>query len=1134
MYRHNGSDESAHGEVVVGRNRTSQVQLLSTGIVTVGDETKKRDSKVEPNVIAVPGYHTRPVSTWGLPEEFEQAAASTPSISRLHMYMYQSNFEPAGDFTWESFLETGSDLAEQLARLATEFPRRPIIFVAHSLGGVLLKKALQLAHDNPQDPRFRIVLECLSGILFMSTPHAADTDPDTFLRMNRVLYSCARVSVQKKESRLPANDVFQLANLAVTFEQIANIPILSVFENAAPRTAVPRFFNRKVLVDERLATISSQAEQLLGVNLPHNEVCMLPKLRKETDSAQEFLRSLLEELADDQRWTMSLSTSQANRYNPVNPLNPLNLVSPQPRKARGTPGSDINIHLDNDKPAPSTSLELPLRLQSLSDAKGGHLANTKSCSLPCFMVSPYRNYDFVGRQDTLELMDKHLLPRSMPEGGKEQTTRLFALCGMGGIGKTDLAVEYAHSRREKYGAIFWVEAGGISQLASEFARIATALGLQSPEDADSLESSIEIAKAWLEAPRSTKPGTNDNWLLIFDNADNIDILTHYMPYNANGSVLLTSRDPFAKEHFFNNESGIDMEPLAVAESADLLQRLIAKPNTTESSDEKEAAIELAGYLDNLPLAMTQMAGFIRRRHLLIREFVNLFANNARYGEIHGIGNPMQQRRYGNTLATAFNFDTLTPQAKNLVQILSFLNPDRVQEYIFVHSSQRNEMSLAWKASDFENARFDLISCSLVKRTIDRKSLWLHRVIQAEVRTRMDTERDCYKAFMDAVTLLYEVWPPGDACSQKVQRWSVCEELLPHLERLYQMYIENSANWRAFGVDIIFPTLLNEGAVYLHERGFSHEGKSYLRLALSLCEQENITEEPLVSDMHLSMGALANETNDAQACLEHNILCLTRRQEEAAKGKAPDLRLAFAHSQMGIAYMMVQKFALATEYFKQSVEMLKSIDVDPDEFGFPVCNLGLAYWIQGELEQADATLTDLLAQREKLHGKLDRISYKTGRVLQALGNVRASKAERLASQGKLELAETMWSKSFRIHQDCLKQYESTLGNFNHRTADACHKLAEHYIRMHEDTLAQDFLDRALSIWGDRQWFRNESARSSFLRGKHLISMCDEESVELGNRWIERAKVLRREILPNEEGSRELDTADFDALVCFWSI
>lgn len=95
-------------------------------------------------------------------------------------------------------------------------------------------------------------------------------------------------------------------------------------------------------------------------------------------------------------------------------------------------------------------------------------------------------------------------------------------------------------------------------------------------------------------------------------------------------------------------------------------------------------------------------------------------------------------------------------------------------------------------------------------------------------------------------------------------------------------------------------------------------------------------------MHLCIGVLSNETNDTQACVEHNILYLNIRKAEAAKGKAPDLRLAFGHSQVGIAYMMVRKFALTTEYFKQSIEMLKSIDVSPDEFGFSMYNLGLGY------------------------------------------------------------------------------------------------------------------------------------------------------------------------------------------------
>lgn len=134
-------------------------------------------------------------------------------------------------------------------------------------------------------------------------------------------------------------------------------------------------------------------------------------------------------------------------------------------------------------------------------------------------------------------------------------------------------------------------------------------------------------------------------------------------------------------------------------------------------------------------------------------------------------------------------------------------------------------------------------------------------------------------------------------------------------------------------------------------------------------------EPLVSDMYLTMGALANGIKEPQKCLECNIRCLEIRKATAAESGKPDLRLAFIHNQMGIAYMGVGKHALATQYFKQSVELLHSIDIDLDEYGYPVCNLALAYWVQGEIDEADKLLTDLMVQREMLHGKLDSFSSK---------------------------------------------------------------------------------------------------------------------------------------------------------------
>ncbi|KAF2120075.1 tetratricopeptide repeat domain-containing protein [Lophiotrema nucula] len=1117
---------------LTGNTSFAPSALNLSNVVSLGP---RQDSRVEPNVIAVPGYCTPNVDSWGMRHELEQAALPVDRLSKLHVYTYNASYGASEEFTWQNFLHAGSDLAEELARLVTEFPQRPIILIAHSLGGVLLKKALLLAHQNVQDPRFKLVVDCLSGILFMGTPHASISDEDTLLRHNQVLYGCAKIALQKQASRLPRNDVFQLANLAAAFEQIARIPLLSVFEFTGSRSGVPRLFGKKskALVDQEFATISTQSERLLGVHLNHSELCKLPMLKNDTYSARDFLRSLFEDVAVNQRWAGPSDASNALEIPASNPLNPLNLAPIEPHRVERPPSIASGKKSHANKSYPQSSLKLPPRLHLISNTGMNTLIDTKKSRLPCFTVPQYPNRDFVGRQDVLETMDKYLLPSGKLGSSNMQGTRLFALCGMGGIGKTDLAVEYAHYRRDKFAAIFWLEAGGVSQLVSDFGRIATHLGLQTDDEAGNLESGIEVAKAWLAKPRDSADGNLDNWLLIFDNADNLDIITDYVPYHGNGSILVTSRDPFAKEHFFNNGSGIDLEPLSTTESATLLRKLVTKPEHAATTDEEDASVELANHLAGLPLAMTQMAGLIRRRHLSIREFVSLYANDARYAEIHDVGNPVQKSRYRYTLATAYDFQGITPNATSLLQLLAFMNPDRVQEYIFFNAQGKaGHFRQHWTASDFESARYELLASSIIKRNIHKKELWIHRVVQAEIRTRID-EHSRYSIFKEAVSLLAKVWLTGDLCSQQVKRWEVCEELLPHIERFYQLHIEYADAWDSFEGSITFPSLLNEAALYLHERGFSHEGKLYLHLALSLCEQANITQEPLISDIHLTMGALCNETNDAQSCLEHNTQCLAIRKAEAEKGNAPDLRLAFAHSQMGIAYMMVRKFALATEYFKQSVEMLKSIEVDPDEFGFPSCNLGLAFWVQGELDDADTTLTDLLAQREALHGKLDKSSYKTGRVLQALGNVRASKATRAETENDSVTAERLWDESFAIHTDCLKQYESTLGRFNHRTADACHKLAEHHIRRKEHTLAQIYLDRALSIWGDRQWYKNESARSSFLRGIHLMSFGDDENFELGTRWIERAKVLRKEILPEEE-KRELDTVDFDDLVCFWSI
>lgn len=111
-------------------------------------------------------------------------------------------------------------------------------------------QALLLAHQNLQDPRFKLVMDCLCGILFLGTPHASVSDEDTLLRHNQVLFSCTKIAAQKQLSRLPRHDVFQLAKLAATFEQIATIPVLSVFEYPETPSGINRLFGKRSKVSD--------------------------------------------------------------------------------------------------------------------------------------------------------------------------------------------------------------------------------------------------------------------------------------------------------------------------------------------------------------------------------------------------------------------------------------------------------------------------------------------------------------------------------------------------------------------------------------------------------------------------------------------------------------------------------------------------------------------------------------------------------------------------------------------------------------------------------------------------------------------------------------------------------------------
>lgn len=216
--------------------------------------------------------------------------------------------------------------------------------------------------------------------------------------------------------------------------------------------------------------------------------------------------------------------------------------------------------------------------------------------LPIMAVMPFhRNNDFVGRQETLLALAELLLP--WPEGEKNGS-HVAAITGMGGIGKTQLAVEFCY-RYGRYfsGSVYWLNFDDAGNIPDEVANIGgeRSMGLFQEKDKLTLADKVgRVQKAWQEpVPR----------LLIFDNCEEEQLLAEWLPVTGGCRVLVTSRRRQWSPEFKMNVVALDV--LRRSESISLLQQL------SPHLDEGEAA-EIAEEVGYLPLALHLAGGFLRR------------------------------------------------------------------------------------------------------------------------------------------------------------------------------------------------------------------------------------------------------------------------------------------------------------------------------------------------------------------------------------------------------------------------------------------------------------------------------------------------------------------------------------------
>ena len=436
-----------------------------------------------------------------------------------------------------------------------------------------------------------------------------------------------------------------------------------------------------------------------------------------------------------------------------------------------------------------------------------------------FLGVPPRIPVFTGRVEELERLDAILIKDNAAVG---QTIGLAAVQGLGGVGKTALAIEYAYRFRCLYEGVCWCPAETRVGLLSSLAGLLVLLGAAAAEEAD-VEKAAKAALRRLAEQRAP-------WLLIYDNVSSPDEIADLLP-PAETRVLITSR--FSDWGGWAEEVSLDVLPLE--EAVALLQRRSGRSDA-------EGAKVLAEALGNLPLALEHAAAYCKRTQMRFADYA-VKASSLIIAAPRGEGYPR---------SVAATFGLAITEA-----VAQCPAAEPIMAYLAQCSSERIPMTLIEGAVEDEAQRLQALTAlaevSLVKHhpfEDTTAAVTLHRLVQIVARTRSQATGSAHDAVGRLIARLVAIYP-GEGHSDP-HSWPLCAQLTPHLLARRDACFDH-----AF-VCAAGPELLDRAGRYFHGRAAHSQAAQLFRDAVAIREK---TLGPEHSDTATSLNNLADVLRD---------------------------------------------------------------------------------------------------------------------------------------------------------------------------------------------------------------------------------------------------------------------------------
>jgi tetratricopeptide (TPR) repeat protein len=642
----------------------------------------------------------------------------------------------------------------------------------------------------------------------------------------------------------------------------------------------------------------------------------------------------------------------------------------------------------------------------------------RSPSFPHNLPFPSLGKLFQGREEMVDLLRERL---THTPAGRATAIAGKAVHGLGGVGKTRLAVEYAWRYAAEYTALLFVGAESPTALRRNLAALCDRKILDLPEQEATEEEIREVAVLrWF--------GDQTGWLLILDNVDSEDAaqaVDALVAHLLGGHVLLTGR----LARWGAGIEALDLDVLMEADAAEfLLTRTKGKGRPTP--EDEGLAVTLARELGFLPLALEQAGAYIAERRLTFAAYLEEW--HSRHDQVLTWFDP-RVSHYPASVAVTWqtSFDRLSASARRLLERLAWLGPEPIPETLLdVPVPELPE------ESNPRDALVELTSYSLVTQDGETPSFTVHRLVQDVTRRSLRIGTD-EESLMEALSGALRwvnaafIGDPGD-----VRTWPTLDPLAPHARAVV-------AHADADG--IIEPTarLMNELAQLLDAKSLLSEAEPLKVRVVTILESSLGQDHPNVAIALNNLALLLQATNRLNEAEP-----LMRRALEIDEKSFGPLHPDVARDLNNLAQLLQ-----ATNRLSEAEPLMRrALEIDEKSFGplhpdvsIRLNNLASLLQATNRLSEAEPLMWRALEIDEKSFGPLHPD------VAIDLNNL----AQLLKATNRLSEAEPLMERVVTI-------FQSSLGQDHPNVAIALNNLAQLLQATNRLSEAEPLMRRALEI------------------------------------------------------------------------